>query len=272
MKRVQPFHLIAILLIAGIFSAAPRICAAGTPSEQGPIPQSNIPPYIIGAVNSPKRPAADKALDSGRKPAQMMAFFGIKPGMKVADIWAGGGWTTELLSLIVGPDGKVYSLNRPLPPHSKALQAWRARRKTAKNIVEIEQPFGREPLLPVKRGALDAVIINMNYHDLVHIGVDMRRFNNSIYKFLKPGGVYGIVDNSAKAGTGAQDVGTIHRIDEQYVINQVEQANFVLAASSGVLRNPKDDRTWFIMKHRGQQDRFMLKFVKPASAHNQTQP
>src|SRR5277367_3283826 len=108
---------LAILLAGAITAAAPlstRTWAQGssaTPAEQGPVADAQIPPYILAAVNSPDRPAADKALDAGRKPAQILTFFGVKPGMRVADISAMGGWTTELLSLVVGPNGKVYSQN-----------------------------------------------------------------------------------------------------------------------------------------------------------------
>jgi predicted methyltransferase len=87
-----------------------------------------------------------------------------------------------------------------------------------------------------------------------------------VFKALKPGGVYGVIDNSAAPGSGARDANTLHRIDEVFETNEIKQAGFRLAAVSPVLRNPKDDRTWFVMKHRGEQDRFVLKFVKPRGA------
>jgi predicted methyltransferase len=85
-----------------------------------------------------------------------------------------------------------------------------------------------------------------------------------VMKALKPGGVYGIIDHSAQAGSGARDTTTLHRIDEALVKQQVEAAGFKLVAESSALRNPKDDRTWFVFKHRGETDRFMLKFEKPS--------
>ncbi len=266
----QRLAILATILIGAVFATMPsavRAQEAGTAAknEAGPILDSEIPPYITAAVNSSDRPAADKALDPSRKPAQMLAFFGIKPGMKVAELAAGTGYTTELLALVVGPNGKVYSQNYLPPKMSKMLEVWHERLKqpVLSNVVAIEKPAGDPDLLPVFSDSLDAVITNMNYHDLVNHKVNVRRMNKYIFRMLKKGGVYGIIDNSAQAGSGARDVGTLHRIDEDYVINQVAEAGFRLAGRSSALRNPKDDRTWFIMKHRGEQDRFMLKFVKP---------
>ncbi len=230
------------------------------------VPEDRIPAAIREAVSSPARPASDRALDAGRKPAQVMAFFGIRPGMRVADLSAVSGYTTELLSLIVGPHGKVYSQNQKLPARfAKALQLWKSRLKApnGSNIVEVTEPFDSPHLLPVAPGSLDAVIMNMNYHDLVWLGVHRDRMNRVIYRALKKGGVFGVIDNSAQPGSGARDVRTLHRIDERFEVADITKAGFRLAATSDILRNPKDDRTWPIFKHRGQQDRFVLKFVKP---------
>lgn len=251
------------------FAAADAKAEAGA-AHQGAIPAAEIPKPVAAAVSSPDRPAADKALDAGRKPEQLLAFFGIAPGMKVADLWAGAGWTTELLARTVGPTGKVYSQNGPFPPRfKKAEEAWKARPKEPglSNVVELEKPFDHpDDILAVPPESLDAVIVNMNYHDMVGRGYDRAKINAAVFKALKPGGVYGIVDNSAPPGTGASDASTTHRIDEAFEINEIEKAGFKLAAASDVLRNPKDDRSWFIFKHRGQQDRFVLKFVKPTGA------
>lgn len=234
--------------------------------ESAPIPADQIPKAIKDAVNSPERPAADKSLDPGRKPRQMLAFFGIKPGMKVADLFAGGGYTTELLARTVGPSGTVYSQNPEFPAKfSKIGKAWeeRLKRPALKNAVAVKKPFDAPELLPVPPGSLDAVVMNMNYHDLVGQGVDRDKVNASVFKALKPGGVYGIVDHSAKPGSGGKDCATLHRVDESLVVNEIEKAGFKLEAASSALRHPDDDRTWLVFKHRGETDRFMLKFVKP---------
>ena len=269
--------ILAIIVPAAIALAASGAFAAGethAAAEAGVPSQSELPaavsPAITDAINSPDRPAADKELDAGRHPAQILAFFGIAPGMKVADLWAGGGYTTELLARAVGSSGKVYSQNGPFPPaFKKGEEAWKARLKepALSNVVELQKPFDQpDDILPVPPESLDAVIIDMNYHDMVGRGYDRTKINAAVFKALKPGGVYGVIDNSAAPGSAARDANTLHRIDEAFEVNEIKQAGFKLAAASAVLRNPKDDRTWFVMKHRGEQDRFVLKFVKPPGA------
>jgi predicted methyltransferase len=240
---------------------------AGTVKAESAIPAANIPKAITDAVNSPARPASDRAMDASRKPDQVMAFYDIRPGMRVADLWAGGGYTTELLALIVGPQGKVYSQNPPpSAKFQKTADAWQARLKqpALANVVPISQPFSAPNVLKgVPPNSLDAVFINLNYHDVIGMGFSTSTLNEAVFKSLKPGGEYCIVDNSAKNGTGIRDVSTIHRVDINYVIKEVERSGFHLTATSDVLRNPKDDRTLPFWKMNHQQDRFMLKFVKP---------
>ena len=270
--------ILALIFPAAIAIAASGVIAVGASGaaaadadtgSQGEVPPK-ISRVITEAVNSPDRPADDKQLDAGRRPEQILAFFGIGPGMKVADLWAAGGYTTELLARTVGPSGKVYSQNGPFPPaFKKGEEAWKARLKEPglSNVVELQKPFDHpDDILPVPPGSLDAVIIDMNYHDMVGRGYDRARINAAVFKALKPGGVYGVIDNSAAPGSGARDANTLHRIDETFEIKEIKQTGFKLVAVSAALRNPKDDRTWFVMKHRGQQDRFVLKFIKPRGA------
>jgi len=268
--RAIIFAAVIALAALGVIVGSDNIAAA----EAGAGSNSEVPPAvsqaITSAVNSPDRPAADKKLDPGRHPEQILACFGIAPGMHVADLWAGGGYTTELLARTVGPSGKVYSQNGPFPSaFKKGEEAWKARLKEPglSNVVELQKPFDHpDDILPVPPESLDAAIIDMNYHDMVGRGYDRAKINAAVFKALKPGGVYGVIDNSAAPGSGARDANPLHRIDEAFETNEIKQADFKLVAVSAVLRNPKDDRTWFVMKHRGEQDRFVLKFVKPPRA------
>lgn len=261
--------LAALAMIAWLASAPNRAHAAAGNSKvvhATAMPAATIPAYITAAIDSPDRPAADRELDASRKPAQLMTFFGVKPGMQVADLWAGGGYTTEILARIVGPAGKVYSQNGPFPEKFKKNETlWQGRMKEPgmSNVVEVSKPFGAPDLLPVAPGSLDMVFINMNYHDLFNIGADPAALNATVFKALKPGGVYAIVDNSAKPGAGTSETKTLHRIGEATLIKQVEAAGFRLAATSNVLRNPDDPRTQPFWKMNHSQDRFVLKFVKP---------
>jgi predicted methyltransferase len=247
-------------------AASIRLAAGASVEHESAIAESKIPQYIADAVNSPERPAADRQLDQSRKPEQILAFFGIAPGMKVADLWAGGGYTTELLARAVGPNGKVYSQNMEMPARFKeAAASWQARLKEPglSNVVEITKPFDSPDLLPVPPGSLDAVIINLNYHDMVGRGFNRDNINRAVFKALKSGGIYGLVDNSAKAGSGARDADTLHRIDENFEVAEIEKAGFRLVATSDVLRNPTDPRTQPFWKMNHTQDRFVLKFAKP---------
>jgi predicted methyltransferase len=259
--------LSGLLIGALLFAAsAPRRALADKISHQSAIAEAALPTHIVAAVNSPDRPAADKEKDAARHPAQLMAFFDIKPGMQVADLWAAGGYTTELLARTVGPTGKVYSQNIEFPEKFKSAEtAWRKRTSEPglSNVVEVIKPFDAPDVLPVPPGTLDAVLINLNYHDLVARNFDRAKLNAAVFKALKPGGIYGPVDNSAQAGSGARDVDTLHRIDEQYEIAEITKAGFRLVADADFLRNPKDDRTQPFWKIDHHQDCFVLKFIKP---------
>jgi predicted methyltransferase len=265
-KAAAPLVLALVFVLTMFSLASFRAVAQTEVSESGPLSEEQVPAAIKAALDAAGRPAADKALDAGRRPDQVMAFLGIKPGMRVADLYAGAGYTTEILARVVGPKGKVYSQNAPFEPRFKRFEdAWHNRLKSSQlsNVVAVTAPFDADHLLPVAPGSLDAVVINLNYHDLVWRGVNRDRFNASVFKYLKPGGVYGIIDSSAQSGSGVRDVKTLHRIDEQFLVKEVEKAGFRLAAASSVLRHPEDDRTWVVFQHRGRQDRFLLKFVKP---------
>ncbi|HTO09178.1 MAG TPA: SAM-dependent methyltransferase [Myxococcota bacterium] len=251
--------------LAAVFLAAMAI------SESAAFKPAEIPGPIRDAVAASDRPDADKALDAGRQPAQMLAFFGISPNMKVADLWAGGGYTTELLARVVGAGGKVYSQEPIFPPELKQIEdAW-TRRVASPALVHVVIPVHQNTsdadfqLAP--DGSLDAVVVNMNYHDWVLQKLDREKINAIVLRALRPGGVYGIVDHAAKPGAGDESL-QLHRINEDFLIAEVEKAGFKLAGASAALRNPADDHSWSTSprvagEKRGTSDRFMLRFVKP---------
>jgi predicted methyltransferase len=237
---------------------------SATPAAPGvPIPEA-----IAAIVAAPDRSDDDKALDAGRHPAEMLAFFGIKPGMNVADVAAGFGYTTELLARAVGPNGKVYGQNNKFVLEKFAEQGWTARlaKPVNKNVIRVNREFD-EPLPPEVHD-LDAVIMVLFYHDTVWQKTDREKMNRSIFAGLKSGGVYGIIDHSGRDGTGTTETQTLHRIEEKVVQEEVEKAGFKLAAKADFLKNPADTRDWnasprVAAEKRGTSDRFVLKFVKP---------
>ncbi len=249
--------------------------AAGSGSGSAPLvirpytPPVDTPKPILDAVAAADRVDADRALDAGRKPAEVFAFFKIAPGQKVEELFAGGGYTSELLRRIVGDTGKVFAQNTKEIMDKFARKPWEARaaKPAMAGVVAVERPID-DPFPPEAKD-LDAVLTILNYHDTIAMKADRAKMNKSVFDALKPGGVYGIVDHSAKAGTGIADASTNHRIDEDVVKQEVLAAGFQLDGESEVLRNPADTRDWNDSPRasgdkRGTSDRFVLRFVKPA--------
>ena len=241
-------------------------------------------------VASPDRSDADRANDRRRKPEQLLAFIGIRPGMVALDISAGGGYTTELLARAVGPTGRVYGqsaagIARPPPAQPEGAAAptaaaalapvgnaprpapmglaARAQKPGLGHIVVVVQPF-ENPLPPdVPANTLDLATLMFNYHDLGHKGVDRGQMNNAVFAALKPGGVYVIADHSGRPGTGISEAGTLHRVEESFLRAEVERAGFRWLASGDFLRNPADPRDQNTPNPPQPKDEFVLKFVKP---------
>jgi|GEM_PF-419177 len=226
---------------------------------------------IAAAVAAPDRDEADKALDSGRHPAETLGYFRIAPGMKVAELGAGSGYTAELLARVVGAEGKVYGNNSPFILERFAEKPWteRLKKPVMKVVTRLDTPFDAPfPKDFEDMGKLDAVLIVLFYHDTVWQGVDRAAMNKAIYAALKPGGIYGIVDHAARPEDGAKVTKTLHRIDEDLVAREVREAGFTFSDQAGFLRNPDDPRDWNAAPgaagdRRGTSDRFVLLFEKP---------
>jgi len=230
-----------------------------------------VPDYVRAAVDAADRSPEDRALDGGRKPDLTLAFFGVRPGMKVAELGAGRGYTSELLARVVGPTGKVYAQNAPMILQKFAEAPWSERLSkpalvSLGNIVRADRQFD-DPLPPEAKD-LDVVLDVLFYHDTVWLGVDREKMNRAIFAALKPGGVYGIVDHSALPGSGLSGVQSVHRIEEKTLRDEIEHAGFRLVAEASFLKNPNDTRDWNDSpkeagERRGTSDRFVLKFAKP---------
>jgi predicted methyltransferase len=206
-------------------------------------------------LSSPDRPANELELDAARKPSEVLAFYDVKKGDKVADLWAGRGYYTAILSEVVGPSGLVYTVN----PSSRdeINQRWKSPKFA--NVRVADGPF--EKLALAQDGSLDFVLIHLNYHDLApEARIAM---NKRILGALKRGGIYGVVDHSAKDGSGNEAAKTLHRIDKLLVIKEVTDAGFTLAKDGNMLRKPEDPRDFNVNKERNKDDRFVLAFQKP---------
>ena len=253
----------AVASLASTLAALPALAQKATPA-------------ITAAVADKSRPEADTKRDADRKPAEVIAFAGVKPGMSVEELFPGGGYYTRILSKVVGPKGKMFLVTpaemkdraRPAPagqtPPPTPGQAADALAKEVGNATVVWQPAD-SPVTPEK---VDVVWTTENYHDYRNSGfggVDMAKFNKAVFDSLKPGGVYIINDYETVAGDGATKTSTLHRIESATVKKEVEAAGFKFDGQSDLLKNPADDHTKAIFDPsvRGHADQYVLKFVKP---------
>jgi predicted methyltransferase len=290
----------AAAILAAVMALA--ACASTTPAAQadtGPITLQRAERIVA----EPDRSAADRTNDIRRKPAQMLAFIGLQPGIEALDVSTGGGYTTELLARAIGPAGMVYGQYQPRDPNKEAPKpaapeggasptpapasapapaASAPRRTSADALADRERELqaahvDAAPILPVAQrfdnpvppaltpGKLDLVTLMFNYHDFGFLGVDRAAMNRAIFAALKPGGLYVIADHAGRPGTGISESGTLHRIEESFLRGEVEAAGFKLADEGMFLHNPNDPRDQNTPSPPQPKDEFVLKFVKPAS-------
>jgi predicted methyltransferase len=290
MSRLAALAVAPMLLrltLAAVTASVVAACAPLGPSSQAA--STLAPERIAEIVASPDRSAADRNVDVRRKPVEMLAFIGVRPGMTVLDVSAGGGYTTELLARAVGPTGRVYgqsaprdpgragpaapegaaapaaaaSVPRPVPRTSATALAERAQKPGVSNIVAVVQKF-ENPVPPeLASNGFDLVTLMFNYHDLGHLGVDRTQMNAALFRALRPGGLYVVADHSGRPGTGISESGTLHRIEEAFLRREVEAAGFRFGGEGIFLRNPADPRDRNTPDPPQPKDEFVLKFVKP---------
>jgi predicted methyltransferase len=230
---------------------------------------ASIPDNIAAAVADGNRPDADKARDANRKPAEVLAFTGIKSGAQVAELLPGGGYFTRIISKAVGSSGHVYAVvPAPLPDAPADATDFAARVKAIAadpnyaNVSVVVEPFSQLSV-PVP---VDLVWTSQNYHDLHNFpGLDVGIFNKLVFDDLKPGGIYLVLDHRAEAGSGGRDTKTLHRIDPETVKKEVLAAGFVFVGGSDLLRQTSDNHSLKVFDPtvRGKTDQFILKFRKP---------
>lgn len=219
------------------------------------------------AVNNPARSLADRERDKTSNPNGVLNFIGLKPGMKVLDLFAGGGYYTEMLSYAVSPDGQVIS-------HTNAAYEGMTGEEAANRFKDNRLPNVRRAIseinnLGLEEASLDVVLMVLVYHDIYFTAdywpaVNRDNFFRQIRSSLKPGGVLVVIDHSAIADTGMSAAQNLHRIDEVFAKQDIESAGFVFDGASDVLRNPDDTRTLSVFDKAisKKTDRFIYRFIK----------
>jgi len=226
-------------------------------------PTAQTPDYAA-VVAAPDRSDADRQTDQRRHPAQLLAFTGAHSGMRVLDMDAAGGYTTELLARAVGAGGTVYAQDPPGAPE-RVYERFEARLRNPAlgNVVHIARPFD-DPVSPDVRN-LDLITFFFGYHDVTFMPVDRAKMNRAMFDALKPGGVLVIADHSAKPGAGTTVGKSLHRIEESALRAEIEAAGFRLVAEGDFLRHPEDPRDVIVFRPKVPVDEFVLKFEKPRS-------
>lgn len=254
---------LALMLVAGFSVAGTGFAAepvAATPPKPYVIP-GNVPKYVRDAVESKERAPAMTARDADRKPAELLALSGVKPGDRVVEFASFGQYFTTLISPIVGEKGLVYMYDLPYTE---------ARAGAASRDFVAKHPNSRYELVDYNQIKLpqnvDLVLNVLYYHDLSINKTDVAVLNKKVLDALKPGGVYFIVDHNARPGSGRTDTDKLHRIDPEVIKQEVTAAGFELVEDSKLLANPEDDHSWMVFApgKRGTTDQAVLKFRKPS--------
>jgi len=272
---------LSVLCLAGLLVACSKpeaptdeASSAAPPAETAPAAAPAAAPSgdaIAQALAASGRLPEDLPQDVNRKPAELLAFFGVKPGMTVLDLYSAGGYYTEILSNIVGPTGRVYAHNNtPYLGYSKDEIA--KRYADPGRLANVQRITGENNALDLPDNTFDFVLMSMVYHDVYFEDaasgwerVDPAKMLAEISSSMKPGAVLGIIDHAAAVGAPPETGGTLHRIDPELLKKEVTGAGFVLDAESDLLRNPADDHTLAVFDPaiRGKTDRVVLRFRKP---------
>jgi predicted methyltransferase len=233
-----------------------------TPEIEAP---AAVPDFITEAIGDPGRLADARVRDPYRKPGEILAFSGIRPGDTIVEIAPGGGYYTALLSRVVGPSGRVYAIDSDrLHEYMPSLREMYTQYVEADPRENVEYSSQRLDALELSPD-VDQIWMVQFYHDTIWLGVDRTAMNRAFFDALKPGGVYLVIDHSAAAGADDAVTRDLHRVDPATVRAEIEAAGFVRAGTSDVLANAEDplDDSVFDEARRGRTDRFVWKFVKP---------
>jgi predicted methyltransferase len=269
MNLNQPLLFLLPLVLAAVAGCEPPPDNA-VDSEDMMISKAMDASIYSAAIASEERPEKDIERDERSKPAKVLQFFEIQPGMRVLDLFSGGGYYSELLSRVVGPEGSVVAHNNSAYVRYAGDEI--EQRFAGDRLPNVETLMAENNELDLPQEDFDAVLMILAYHDVYYSNpkegwpkIDGPKLLAEVFQATKPGGVLGIVDHHAEAGAARETGGTLHRIDPSIVIADVTSAGFVLEEKSDELRNMNDDYSKIVFdpELRGKTDRFILRFRKP---------
>ena len=224
---------------------------------------------IEQAMAKPGRLESDITRDQRSRPDVVIPLLGLSAGDRVADIFGGAGYYSELLASVVGGKGEVLLHNNQA--YLGFVDEGLEKRWSERDPGNITRHDREADKLDLGDSRLDAAMIIMSYHDLFYAdpesgwnAIDSDDFLAQIYRSLKPGGRFLIVDHQARSGTGSTDAQTLHRVEQGFAVQDIEAAGFTLSGASSALRNPADDHTLIVFDKSivGKTDRFILVFRK----------
>ncbi|WP_369027071.1 class I SAM-dependent methyltransferase [Qipengyuania sp. RANM35] len=259
---MTPRFLFAMAPVALVLSACATTAVDPTPAVDTAA--------IASAVAASDRPENARKMDEGRKPAEVLAFLGLEPGMVAADLFTATGYWAEIMGHVVGENGKVIAYQPDqFYNDDKSKAAWAELIARTPAVEMARHPF--DAFAP-PASSLDFAIVNDSYHDLYWTSeqykipfTDPKAYVRALYAGMKPGGIVGVIDHVGLPGDTRAVVDAVHRIDPAVVRADFEAAGFVLEAQSDVLANPEDDHTKLVFDPsvRGKTDRFVYRFRKP---------
>jgi len=246
-------NIIAVFALLPMFAGWNVVSAAA---------QGAKTPDYEAIVAAPDRSDADRQTDQRRQPARMLAFTGVGAGMKVLDMGAGAGYSTELLARAVGPNGAVYAQeSAAVMERVKDRFDVRAQNPAMKNVVHLIRNY--DDPVPSDVNGFDMITFFFAYHDVTYMPADRAEMNGKMFAALKPGGYLVIADHSARPGDGISVAKTLHRIEESTLRKEIEAVGFKLAGEADFLRNPADPRDAAVFRPQIPNDEFVLKYQKP---------
>lgn len=266
-SRLAALCAAALITVAGCGRSTPEapVAPAAEPAPAAAPAAAPADTSLAGRLASDARSAEDRERDAGRRPAEVLAFLGVEPGMDVIDLMAAGGWYSEVLSIAVGSDGSVAAQNPPFMlafrdgAYGTALDERIGARLA--NVTRLDADWAA---LAAGGAQYDLALSALNFHDTYYLQSPeaSAEFAAAVFAALRPGGVFGVIDH---AGNADGDNGKLHRIHRDLVVDIVTGAGFELEAESDILANSADGHVLGVFDEgmRGQTDRFLLKFRKP---------